>query len=116
MAKAWFWTADYLPVLPRRQIRSAGTINEKEQSAMRCYRNLLGVVLLAMLAFWVAAFPHPAASQPEVLVIDATAPAHPFPHFWEHMFGSGRASLSMRESYRQELRQVKRVPDVQYIR
>ena len=83
---------------------------------MRCYRNLLGVVLLAMLAFSRAAFAQPAASKPEVLVIDAAAPAHPFPHFWEHMFGSGRASLSMRESYRQDLRQVKQITDVRYIR
>ncbi len=49
-------------------------------------------------------------------MIDAAAPAHPFPHFWEHMFGSGRASLSMRESYRQDLRRVKQVTDVEYIR
>jgi xylan 1,4-beta-xylosidase len=49
-------------------------------------------------------------------VVDASAPAHPFPHFWEHMFGSGRASLSLRESYRQDLRDVKRITDVEYIR
>jgi len=54
--------------------------------------------------------------KPEVVVVDATAPAHPFPHFWEHMFGSGRASLSMRESYRQDLQQVKKATGVEYIR
>ncbi len=32
------------------------------------------------------------------------------------MFGSGRASLSLRESYRQDLRQVKQVTEVEYIR
>ena len=32
------------------------------------------------------------------------------------MFGSGRAILSMRESYRQDLRRVKKITDVDYIR
>ncbi len=83
---------------------------------IRCYSNLLGLVLLAMLAFSPAAVAQSAVGNPEILVIDAAAPPHPFPHFWEHMFGSGRASLSMRESYRQDLRRVKQVTDVGYIR
>lgn len=83
---------------------------------IRCNRSPLGLVLWVMLAFSLAAVAQPAASQPEIVVIDASAPAHPFPHFWEHMFGSGRASLSMRESYRQDLRQVKAATDVGYIR
>ena len=32
-----------------------------------------------------------AQGQTEKVVIDNQAEAHPFPHFWEHMFGSGRA-------------------------
>ena len=32
------------------------------------------------------------------------------------MFGSGRANLSLRESYRRDLRDVKQITDVQYIR
>jgi xylan 1,4-beta-xylosidase len=56
------------------------------------------------------------STQPEVLVIDSSAPAHPFPHFWEHMFGSGRASLSLRDSYRQDLRQVKQITELEYVR
>ena len=59
---------------------------------IRCYRNLLGLILFGMLAFSPAAHAQSAANKPEVLVIDAAAPAHPFPHFWEHMFGSGRAA------------------------
>jgi xylan 1,4-beta-xylosidase len=59
---------------------------------------------------------HAAAQAPQVITIDAAAPAHPFPHFWEHMFGSGRANLSLRESYRRDLRDVKQITDVQYIR
>jgi xylan 1,4-beta-xylosidase len=32
------------------------------------------------------------------------------------MFGSGRAVLSMRESYREDLRQVKQITDFRYVR
>jgi xylan 1,4-beta-xylosidase len=81
-----------------------------------CHRSPLWPVLFATLAFSSAAVAQPAAGKPEALVVDAAAPAHPFPHFWEHMFGSGRASLSLRESYRRDLRQVKQVTDVEYIR
>ena len=45
----------------------------------------------------------------QIIVADADAPAHPFPHFWEKMFGSGRAILSLRESYRNDLRDVKQI-------
>jgi xylan 1,4-beta-xylosidase len=48
--------------------------------------------------------------------IDAQAPATPFPHFWEEMFGSGRAVLALRESYRNDLRAVKSVTDFRYVR
>jgi len=57
-----------------------------------------------------------AHASPDVIVVDATAPSHPFPHFWEQMFGSGRAILSLRESYRQDLREVKQITNFQYIR
>src|SRR5215475_1987507 len=57
-----------------------------------------------------------AQAQIEKVVIDNKAQAHPFPHFWEHMFGSGRAILSLRESYRHDLREVKGVTGMQYIR
>jgi xylan 1,4-beta-xylosidase len=57
------------------------------------------------------------AAQPsETIIIDAQAPASPFPHFWEMMFGSGRAILSLRESYRNDLRAVKAVTEFQYVR
>src|SRR3979409_307917 len=52
----------------------------------------------------------------DVIVVNASAPVHPFPHFWEQMFGSGRAILSLRESYREDLRQVKRITDFKYVR
>lgn len=37
----------------------------------------------------------------ETIDIDSNAPAQEFPH-WERMFGSGRAILTLRESYRNE--------------
>ena len=40
----------------------------------------------------------------------------PFPHFWEQMFGSGRAILTLRDSYRDDLRAVKQVTDFKYVR
>jgi xylan 1,4-beta-xylosidase len=52
----------------------------------------------------------------ETIQIDLTAPAHPFPHFWEQMFGSGRAILSLRDRYRSDLRQVKQATDFKYVR
>jgi xylan 1,4-beta-xylosidase len=52
----------------------------------------------------------------EIVTIDAQAQAAPFPHFWEQMFGSGRAILTLRESYRDDLRAVKKVADFRYVR
>src|SRR5258708_13656957 len=56
----------------------------------------------------------PAAVQE--ITVDAGAPAQPFPHFWETMFGSGRAILSLRESYRNDLRETKRITGFDYLR
>ena len=53
---------------------------------------------------------------PQVIVVDASAPAHPLPHFWEKMFGSGRAVLALRESYLRDLRDVKQITDFEYVR
>ena len=55
-------------------------------------------------------------SAQETINIDAQGPVKPFPHFWEQMFGSGRAILSLRESYREDLRAVKKVADFRYVR
>jgi xylan 1,4-beta-xylosidase len=52
----------------------------------------------------------------ETIMVDLNAPAHPFPHYWERMFGSGRAILSLRDSYRRDLREVKQATGFQYIR
>jgi xylan 1,4-beta-xylosidase len=50
------------------------------------------------------------------IVVDAKAQGTPFPHFWEQMFGSGRANLSLRDSYREDLDRVKKVADFKYVR
>ena len=70
----------------------------------------LAVILLTLAAT-------PLTAQPrETITVDASAPAEPFPHFWEHMFGSGRAVLSLRESYREDLRAVRGITAVRYVR
>ncbi len=56
------------------------------------------------------------AASSETITIDANAPTNPFPHIWEQMFGSGRAVLSMRDSYRADLRSVKKITDFEYVR
>jgi xylan 1,4-beta-xylosidase len=52
----------------------------------------------------------------QTVSIDAQAPTTPFPHFWEEMFGSGHAILSLRANYRSDLRDVKNVTDFRYVR
>lgn len=57
------------------------------------------------------------ASQPRAaVVIDVHAAVTPFPHYWEQMFGSGRANLTLRESYRNDLRQVRKITGFRYVR
>jgi xylan 1,4-beta-xylosidase len=52
----------------------------------------------------------------ESIRLDPKAPVTPFPHFWEEMFGSGRAILALRESYRRDLETVWKATDFKYIR
>lgn len=73
------------------------------------------VFLLAMAVLLVGA-PLCAQSNAQTITIDATAPAHPFPHFWEQMFGSGRAILTLRDSWRRDAREVKQITGFQYVR
>src|SRR5665213_941141 len=60
--------------------------------------------------------PATVAAQNVTIVVDLNASSHPFPHYWERMFGSGRAILSLRESYRRDLRDVKQATGFEYIR
>ncbi len=50
------------------------------------------------------------------VTIDAHAPAHPFPHFWDEMFGSGRAVLALREGYLDDLKEVHDQVGMRYVR
>ncbi len=56
------------------------------------------------------------AQSPETIAVDAHGAGRPFPHFWEVMFGSGRANLSLRESYRRDLDATRAVTSFQYVR
>jgi len=71
-------------------------------------RALLGVACMAA-SCW-------AQTSTATVVVDARAPGRPFPHFWEQTFGSGRAILSLREGYRNDLREVKKVTEFRYVR
>jgi xylan 1,4-beta-xylosidase len=57
-----------------------------------------------------------AAEVEEVITVDAAAPSRPFSHFWERVFGSGLAALSLRDSYRRDLRTVRSVTGFAYVR
>jgi xylan 1,4-beta-xylosidase len=52
----------------------------------------------------------------EEVAVYAQAPWRPFPHYWEQVFGSGRAILSLRDSYRRDLRTMKAATGIQYVR
>src|SRR5271157_4591737 len=69
-----------------------------------------------VVAFVISALPLFAQTPTETITIDASAPAHPFPHYWEQMFGSGRAVLSLRDAYRRDLRTVRQITGFQYVR
>lgn len=56
------------------------------------------------------------AAPAQNIVIDAAGATHPFPHFWEQVFGSGRANLSLRESYRRDLRAMRSSTSLEYVR
>ncbi len=71
---------------------------------------------LALIAGALAVFPVSNAIAQEHIQIDAKAAAAPFPQFWESMFGSGRAALALRESYREDLRAVHAVTGFRYVR
>src|SRR5947209_4855306 len=72
--------------------------------------------LLRLAAVFVIASLLHAQSSPARLTVEAKAPGRPFPHFWEKMFGSGRAILVLREQYQSDMRSVKAVTDFDYVR
>lgn len=70
--------------------------------------------LLLALGAVAAAAQTPGAQ--ETITIDRNAQTRPFPHMWEQMFGSGRAVLSLRESYRDDLKRVQKITGFEYMR
>jgi xylan 1,4-beta-xylosidase len=77
---------------------------------------LLGVISFLGVGLGVRAAQSGTSSPSETVIADVDAPSHPFPHFWEQMFGSGRAILTLRESYRRDLREVKEATGFEYVR
>ena len=78
--------------------------------------------LLLFVAAWLLIFAvtPPGFSQgsapSQVIQIDAGGAAHALPHFWERMFGSERAIVTLRESWRNDLRAVKKITGFEYVR
>ncbi len=81
-----------------------------------CTIALRAALLLAAASLSATTLRAQSIAPSETIEVDATAQAHPFPHFWEKMFGSGRAILSLRESYRNDLRETKRITGFEYVR
>jgi xylan 1,4-beta-xylosidase len=81
------------------------------------YRLSLRAALLFASAALSGTAPRAQSAAPaQTIEVDANAPAHPFPHFWEMIFGSGRAVLSLREGYRNDLRETRRITGFEYVR
>ncbi len=83
---------------------------------MRLSARVFGLSMMAAMISGLCA--QTVAGQDPVVVIrvDAKAPTTPFPHFWEQIFGSGRAVLSLRQSYRDDLKTVKQATGLQAVR
>jgi xylan 1,4-beta-xylosidase len=73
-------------------------------------------VCFLLPVLFIQAWPASAQVGTETIDVNLAAPSRPFPHFWEEMFGSGRAILSLRDSYRRDLREVKQATGFEYIR
>ncbi len=90
----------------------------KKEVAMQFKGFAVGTLVLAMMgsALHAQVSDKAAAAQSTVIRVDAKSEGTPFPHFWEQIFGSGRAILSLRESYRTDLHTVKNGTGFQAIR
>jgi xylan 1,4-beta-xylosidase len=83
---------------------------------MMFFRVCLAVLLIGFAVSSVVRGQSSSQSQSTSIVVDARDAGTPFPHFWEQIFGSGRAVLSLRDSYREDLRSVKSVTDFDAVR
>jgi xylan 1,4-beta-xylosidase len=78
--------------------------------------NFIRIAVLLFLAIRCSSLERVWAQDAQPLAVDLSAKATPFPHYWEQAFGSGRAILSLREDYRDDLREVKKITDFRYVR
>jgi xylan 1,4-beta-xylosidase len=79
--------------------------------------NPLRTALVAgFLTFTAMGYPGWGQAAETTYFIDANAPATPLPHFWEQMFGSGRAVLALRDDYRKDLKEVHDRVGARYVR
>jgi xylan 1,4-beta-xylosidase len=76
-------------------------------------RNLIAFLGLMIAAGFTCVTAQSTAQQ---VTIDAKASGHPFPHFWEQTFGSGRAILALRDNYRLDLKDVHDQVGMRYVR
>jgi xylan 1,4-beta-xylosidase len=77
-------------------------------------RRALASFIAATVLF--SAAPITAQQSADEISVDPHAPGAPFPHFWEQMFGSGRANLALRGQYRDDMRRVKQITGFRYVR
>src|SRR5438270_8848235 len=78
-------------------------------------RSLSSLLFLCALIPQLCAQAAPSSTN-ETVTVDIAAPSTGFPHFWEEMFGSGRAVLTMRDSYGRDLDWVHQITGFQYVR
>lgn len=78
--------------------------------------SLLRLTLCLLLLSWTAVSQQQVIGSSEVVRVDLSSPSTPFPHFWEQMFGSGRANLTLRDSYRRDLDWVRGITGFKYVR
>ncbi len=71
---------------------------------------------LACAALLFTVLPAVAQTAPEEITVDAHAATTPFPHFWEKIFGSGRAILSLRQDYRDDMDTAKQATGFEAVR
>jgi xylan 1,4-beta-xylosidase len=81
--------------------------------AIRSHYSKLSILAPIVLAVVTTSLAQSAAIP---ITVNANAPSHAFPHFWEEMFGSGHASLAMREAYRDDLKAVRDQVGMRYVR
>ena len=78
------------------------------------------VTLVSALCVALGTAPGAQAAAPDgnavAITVQARDAGRPFPHFWEQMFGSGRAVLALRDNYRKDIRMVKGTTGFGYVR